>query len=294
MWNSIGPRRSEDGRTTMTDLSFTITGADGASYDDSATVAHGEQAELVLTVTDPQDGASYTADVLHEGEVMVEGAPVEPTYVLDLGAVADGVHAGEWTATLLSGEQTIATKTLWLDVADETMEAAVASDPESDRRRGRRRDRSPADPDERFASFGAIVAAAAFVLIGAAVAIPLWAKDDDDVPAVWLLTLGLFLIGLFLTLLGAYLVAVEVRSKLRADQQRSITARGVDLEDAAKLVDSIGKSRGPIAVLVLGVAVLLATAWIAYGSTREDSPANGASAGASPVASSVTSAVATT
>jgi hypothetical protein len=44
MWNSIGPRRSEDGRTTMTDLSFTITGADGASYDDSATVADGEQA----------------------------------------------------------------------------------------------------------------------------------------------------------------------------------------------------------------------------------------------------------
>jgi uncharacterized membrane protein YedE/YeeE len=239
----------------------------------------------VLTVTDPQDGASYTADVLHDGEVMVEGAPVEPTYVLDLGAVADGVHAGEWTATLLSGEQTIATKTLWLDVADETMEAAVATDPESDRRGGRRRDRAPADPDERFASFGAIVAAAAFVLIGAAVAIPLWAKDDDDVPAVWLLTLGLFLIGLFLTLLGAYLVAVEVRSKLRADQQRSVTARGdIDLEDAAKLVDAIGTSRGPIAVLVLGVAVLLATAWIAYGSTREDSPANGASAVASTVA----------
>jgi uncharacterized membrane protein YedE/YeeE len=285
MWNSIGPRRSEDGRTTMTDLSFTITGADGASYDDSATVADGEQAELVLTVTDPQDGASYTADVLHDGEVMVEGAPVEPTYVLDLGAVADGVHAGEWTATLLSGEQTIATKTLWLDVADETMEAAVATDPESDRRGGRRRDRAPADPDERFASFGAIVAAAAFVLIGAAVAIPLWAKDDDDVPAVWLLTLGLFLIGLFLTLLGAYLVAMEVRSKLRADQQRSVTARGdIDLEDAAKLVDAIGTSRGPIAVLVLGVAVLLATAWIAYGSTREDSPANGASAVASTVA----------
>jgi uncharacterized membrane protein YedE/YeeE len=285
MWNSIGPRRSEDGRTTMTDLSFTITGADGASYDDSATVADGEQAELVLTVTDPQDGASYTADVLHDGEVMVEGAPVEPTYVLDLGAVADGVHAGEWTATLLSGEQTIATKTLWLDVADETMEAAVATDPESDRRGGRRRDRAPADPDERFASFGAIVAAAAFVLIGAAVAIPLWAKDDDDVPAVWLLTLGLFLIGLFLTLLGAYLVAVDVRSKLRADQQRSVTARGdIDLEDAAKLVDAIGTSRGPIAVLVLGVAVLLATAWIAYGSTREDSPANGASAVASTVA----------
>jgi uncharacterized membrane protein YedE/YeeE len=285
MWNSIGPRRSEDGRTTMTDLSFTITGADGASYDDSATVADGEQAELVLTVTDPQDGASYTADVLHDGEVMVEAAPVEPTYVLDLGAVADGVHAGEWTATLLSGEQTIATKTLWLDVADETMEAAVATDPESDRRGGRRRDRAPADPDERFASFGAIVAAAAFVLIGAAVAIPLWAKDDHDVPAVWLLTLGLFLIGLFLTLLGAYLVAVEVRSKLRADQQRSVTARGdIDLEDAAKLVDAIGTSRGPIAVLVLGVAVLLATAWIAYGSTREDSPANGASAVASTVA----------
>jgi hypothetical protein len=269
----------------MTDLSFTITEADGASSSESATVAYGEQAELVLTVTDPSEGASYTADVLHDGEVMVEGAPLEPTYVLDLGAVTDGVHAGEWTAVLISGDETIATKTLWLDVADQTMEAEVATVRETDRRGSRRRDRSPADPDERFASLGAIAAAAAFVLIGAAVAVPLWAKDDDDVPAVWLLTLGLFLIGLFLALLGAYLVAVEVRSTLRAGQRRSVTARGdIDLEDAAKLVDSIGASRGPIAVLVLGVAVLLATAWIAYGSTREDSPANGASVGATAVA----------
>jgi hypothetical protein len=253
-----------------TGLSFTAIDAYGAPLADPAKVRSGADVVFVLTVIDPEDDRRYTADIARDGEVLVSSVPVDPTYALELESVS-AEHAGEWTATLSANGTPLAAQSLSLDVKgvrDEGVEAQSDTVPDARRER-----RGLGDIDA--AVWGVIAALVAFVLIGGITAVPIWARDDEDVPVVWFIALGLFLVGLLLALAGAYLVAMEARARLRAEQREVPTAGGIESDEAAPpSIVRTASLRAAIALLVLAGVTLVGAAWIGYGSTRPDSPAN--------------------
>jgi hypothetical protein len=258
-------------------ITFTAIDAYGAPLADPARVRSGADVVFVVSASDPADSRRYTADIARDGEVLVSGVPVDPTYALQLDDVSVE-HAGEWTATLMENATPVAASTLTLHVRDVSDGDQVDDDLDAERDATRDRRRF-GDPDLEVT--GAIAALVAFVLIGGITAAPIWARGDDDVPVVWYIALGLFLVGLLLVIAGAYLVALDTRRRLATDRHNAVTAVGIDTGEARSIPDDrTGGLRAAVALLVLAGVVFAGAAWIAYGSTRPDSPATPTPTGA--------------
>lgn len=112
-------------------------------------------------------------------------------------------------------------------------------------------------------------------------------KDSDKGTNLATVTGGV--IGLSLVLIGALVIVgglfgglLEVRGRLRTEEdlkidqaaaEAGLAAKGaVDLKGVAAVVDAVGKLRGAALILVIGCVPLLAAAWIGHAAVDTPSP----------------------
>ena len=97
-------------------------------------------------------------------------------------------------------------------------------------------------------------------------------NDWDDLPAstrlAATLAVPLVVLGVVLVCAGAALAATEWRGTMK--DQEELRSRGFDGMD--KIIDSVGKLRGPALLMVVGALLLGGSAWVA--SSAAEAPAS--------------------
>lgn len=246
----------------MANVSLKVHGPSDKPIEDPAKIENGTNpVALVVTVTGGDANATYTGALKHDDKPADTAVTfTDATGRARLGKMSEGL-AGKWEVTVTGpGDTAVGTDTVTIGLAP-----VAGGD-------GQGPPEPPGVYDKRFTIGTGIVAMIVAVAFVAGFAIVLAGRKKSEVQAVWILAFALLFLGVIIAIIGAWLVAIEVRGKLRAAD--TPTTRGaIDLGDAATLVEAVGKLRGSTAVLLLAAVCLIGSAWIGYGSTRPDSPA---------------------
>ena len=118
----------------------------------------------------------------------------------------------------------------------------------------------PGDGLAEAVLIAAAVAAAVILVVAAVAAWPFLTSDASHTLAT-ALSVPLVLVGVTLTCAGVAMAVIEWRAGF---VQPPVEVASLDAaEDASKIVDSVGKLKGPALVTVAGLVLLLGAAWVA-------------------------------
>jgi hypothetical protein len=262
----------------MASVTVTIVGADGAPLEGQPVqVENGADFTVRVKVDDPVVNGRFSVDLQRDDVTKAKDQTFsEDDHVFEhsVKKAAKGAADGKWTAILKDDGKVVHRATAEVEVTSEAAGGGSGGTP------------PPGVYDPRFAGWvGGVMTLVAIVLVGVLLLV-LFDRPQSQVPVVWLMAFGLFILGVILGVVGAFLVAVEVRGTLRAAQRPTVRA-AVDIGEAAKLVEAVGKLKGPTAVLALAAVCLIGAAWIGYGSTKPGSPATPTPAGVEQPADSI-------
>lgn len=94
-----------------------------------------------------------------------------------------------------------------------------------------------------------------------------WSTFAANLKVAAFMALPLTIIGSLAVLVGLWMALVEWRGRFAEKPQPptgdEITPKGISGEDAAKVIEAVGKLRGAALSMVVGAIVLIASAWIA-------------------------------